>query len=136
MGNMSVKKNRKRRGNVSSGHGRVGKHRKHPGGRGSSAGQHHHRISFSACERRYFGKFGLKSYNMKLSNRGYGKVNLEKLTHSKREKLTRNKNKINAKVLGKGSGENFSNSLLLAKATSAKTNEKIRNAGGKVVLLS
>ncbi|CAN6938079.1 hypothetical protein F2Q70_00045210 [Brassica cretica] len=30
------KKNRKKRGHVSAGHGRVGKHRKHPGGRGNA----------------------------------------------------------------------------------------------------
>ena len=36
-------KNRKKRGHVSAGHGRVGKHRKHPGGRGLAGGQHHHR---------------------------------------------------------------------------------------------
>mgnify|MGYP001348429329 CR=1 FL=1 len=33
-------------GHVSHGHGRVGKHRKHPGGRGNAGGQHHHRINF------------------------------------------------------------------------------------------
>jgi len=32
------------RGNVSMGHGRVGKHRKHPAGRGLAGGMHHHRI--------------------------------------------------------------------------------------------
>jgi len=32
------------RGNVQMGHGRVGKHRKHPSGRGNAGGQHHHRI--------------------------------------------------------------------------------------------
>ena len=37
------KKTRKLRGHVSHGHGRVGKHRKHPGGRGNAGGQHHHR---------------------------------------------------------------------------------------------
>uniref|UniRef100_A0A0K8R5E8 Large ribosomal subunit protein uL15 n=1 Tax=Ixodes ricinus TaxID=34613 RepID=A0A0K8R5E8_IXORI len=36
------KKTRKLRGHVSHGHGRVGKHRKHPGGRGNAGGQHHH----------------------------------------------------------------------------------------------
>ena len=34
---------RKHRGHVSAGHGRVGKHRKHPGGRGLAGGAHHHR---------------------------------------------------------------------------------------------
>ncbi len=41
-----VKKTRKLRGHVSHGHGRIGKHRKHPGGRGNAGGQHHHRINF------------------------------------------------------------------------------------------
>ncbi|KAK7045278.1 hypothetical protein R3P38DRAFT_191555 [Favolaschia claudopus] len=36
-------KTRKHRGHVSAGHGRVGKHRKHLGGRGLAGGQHHHR---------------------------------------------------------------------------------------------
>jgi hypothetical protein len=39
------KKTRKLRGHVSHGHGRIGKHRKHPGGRGNAGGQHHHRYS-------------------------------------------------------------------------------------------
>ncbi|RYP50234.1 hypothetical protein DL768_004218 [Monosporascus sp. mg162] len=38
-------KTRKLRGHVSAGHGRVGKHRKHPGGRGMAGGQHHHRTN-------------------------------------------------------------------------------------------
>merc|ERR1719225_2445695 len=42
----SKKKTRKLRGHVSHGHGRIGKHRKHPGGRGNAGGQHHHRINF------------------------------------------------------------------------------------------
>ena len=39
-----LKKTRHMRGHVSMGHGRVGKHRKHPGGRGLSGGMHHERI--------------------------------------------------------------------------------------------
>ena len=39
-------KTRKHRGHVSAGHGRVGKHRKHPGGRGLAGGAHHHRTNF------------------------------------------------------------------------------------------
>ncbi|KAL0226422.1 hypothetical protein P9112_013746 [Eukaryota sp. TZLM1-RC] len=39
-----LSKNRKKRGHVSAGHGRVGKHRKTPGGRGNAGGEHHHRI--------------------------------------------------------------------------------------------
>lgn len=39
-----LKKNRKKSGHVSAGHGHIGKHRKHPGGRGNTGGMHHHRI--------------------------------------------------------------------------------------------
>lgn len=52
----SKKKTRKLRGHVSHGHGRVGKHRKHPGGRGNAGGQHHHRINFDKYHPGYFGK--------------------------------------------------------------------------------
>ena len=51
-----LRKNRKKRGHVSAGHGRIGKHRKHPGGRGNSGGQHHHRIMFDKFHPGYFGK--------------------------------------------------------------------------------
>ena len=39
-----LKKTRSMRGHVSMGHGRVGKHRKSPGGRGLAGGMHHERI--------------------------------------------------------------------------------------------
>ncbi|KAI4382459.1 hypothetical protein MLD38_008422 [Melastoma candidum] len=51
-----LKKNRKKRGHVSAGHGRIGKHRKHPGGRGNAGGMHHHRILFDKYHPGYFGK--------------------------------------------------------------------------------
>ncbi len=43
------------RGHVSAGHGRVGKHRKHPGGRGLAGGQHHHRTNFDKYHPGYVG---------------------------------------------------------------------------------
>jgi ribosomal protein L15 len=55
---LQLKHNRKKRGHVSAGHGRVGKHRKHPGGRGNAGGQHHHRINFDKYHPGYFGKVG------------------------------------------------------------------------------
>ncbi|KAG9285825.1 hypothetical protein G9A89_013250 [Geosiphon pyriformis] len=51
-----LKKNRKKRGHVSAGHGRVGKHRKHPGGRGLAGGQHHHRTNMDKYHPGYFDK--------------------------------------------------------------------------------
>ena len=52
----SKRKTRKLRGHVSHGHGRVGKHRKHPGGRGKCGGQHHQRINRDKYHPGYFGK--------------------------------------------------------------------------------
>ncbi|WP_411023175.1 uL15 family ribosomal protein, partial [Salmonella sp. s51228] len=59
-----LKKTRKLRGHVSSGHGRVGKHRKHPGGRGNAGGQHHHRINFDKYHPGYFGKVGMRHFHL------------------------------------------------------------------------
>merc|ERR1711939_765371 len=56
--NMPTRKTqtRKHRGHVSAGHGRVGKHRKHPGGRGLAGGQHHLRTNMDKYHPGYFGK--------------------------------------------------------------------------------
>merc|ERR1712146_585351 len=51
-----LKKCRKARGHVSHGKVRIGKHRKHPGGRGNAGGQHHHRINFDKVGMRHFHK--------------------------------------------------------------------------------
>ena len=58
-----MKANRKKRGNVSAGHGRVGKHRKHPGGRGNAGGLHHHRTNFDKFHPGYFGKVGMRYFH-------------------------------------------------------------------------
>ena len=72
-------KNRKKRGHVSAGHGRIGKHRKHPGGRGNAGGQHHHRILFDKFHPGYFGKIGMRQFHL-LRNRNYTPtMNLDKL---------------------------------------------------------
>ena len=54
------KKTRKMRGHVSSGHGRVGKHRKHPGGRGNAGGLLHMRTNFDKYHPGYFGKVSIQ----------------------------------------------------------------------------
>ncbi|KAJ4184814.1 60S ribosomal protein L28 [Fusarium falciforme] len=46
-----LSKTRKHRGHVSAGKGRIGKHRKHPGGRGLAGGQHHHRTNMDKVRR-------------------------------------------------------------------------------------
>lgn len=45
------------RGHVSAGHGRVGKARKHPGGRGMAGGQHHHRTNIDKYHPGYVRRF-------------------------------------------------------------------------------
>ncbi|KAM1197010.1 hypothetical protein ACFX13_008780 [Malus domestica] len=73
------KKNHKKRGHVSAGHGRIGKHRKHPGGRGNAGGMHHHRILFDKYHPGYFGKVGMRYFH-KLRNKFHCPiVNLDKL---------------------------------------------------------
>merc|ERR1712050_467692 len=57
------KKTRKLRGHVSHGHGRIGKHRKHSGGRGNAGGAHHHRILVDKWHPGYFGKKGMRTFH-------------------------------------------------------------------------
>jgi large subunit ribosomal protein L27Ae len=57
------RKTRKLRGQVSHGHGRVGKHRKHSGGRGKCGGLSHHRTLFEMYHPDYFGKRGMRIYH-------------------------------------------------------------------------
>ncbi|CAM9446207.1 unnamed protein product [Ascophyllum nodosum] len=74
-----LSKNRKKRGHVSAGHGRVGKHRKHPGGRGNAGGQHHHRILFDKFHPGYFGKVGMRNFHLLRNREHCPIVNLDKL---------------------------------------------------------
>ena len=83
------KKTRKLRGHVSHGHGRIGKHRKHPGGRGNAGGQHHHRINFDKYHPGYFGKVGMRNFHVhpNLPNSYCPTVNLDKVRKYKVELL-------------------------------------------------
>ena len=74
-----LSKNRKRRGHVSCGHGRIGKHRKHPGGRGNAGGQHHHRIMMDKYHPGYFGKVGMRMFHLKRSAKEHKHINVDKL---------------------------------------------------------
>ena len=74
-----VKKTRKLRGHVSHGHGRIGRHRKHPSGRGYAGGIHHHRILMFKHHPGHFGKKGIRVFRWH-KNRGMCKsVNLDRL---------------------------------------------------------
>ncbi|KAL3097085.1 hypothetical protein niasHS_002801 [Heterodera schachtii] len=109
------KKTRKLRGHVSHGHGRVGKHRKHPGGRGNAGGQHHHRINFDKYHPGYFGKVGMRNFHVRKNHYYSPSINLDKLwtlcTERTRKQYAEVKDKAPVidvvragyhKVLGKG----------------------------------
>merc|ERR1712096_105329 len=74
-----LKKTRKARGNVSHGHGRIGKHRKHPGGRGNAGGQHHHRIIMDKYHPGFFGKIGMRHFHKQKNQYHCPTVNLDRL---------------------------------------------------------
>eukprot|EP00698_Gefionella_okellyi_P003949 TRINITY_DN13658_c0_g1_i1.p1 TRINITY_DN13658_c0_g1~~TRINITY_DN13658_c0_g1_i1.p1 ORF type:complete len:150 (-),score=45.13 TRINITY_DN13658_c0_g1_i1:52-501(-) len=74
-----LKKNRKDRGHVSAGHGRIGKHRKHPGGRGNAGGQHHHRTLFDKFHPGYFGKLGMRTFHFNKNQHYQPTINVDKL---------------------------------------------------------
>jgi len=70
---------RKLRGEVSHGYGRIGKHRKHPGGRGNAGGQHHHRIMWDKYHPGYFGKVGMRYFHKTQNKFACPEINIEKL---------------------------------------------------------
>ena len=74
-----LRKHRKKRGHVSAGHGRIGKHRKHPGGRGNAGGQHHHRIMMDKYHPGFFGKVGMRHFHLSKNKYHCPIINLDKL---------------------------------------------------------
>merc|ERR1712156_1008999 len=74
-----LRKNRKKRGHVSAGHGRIGKHRKHPGGRGKAGGQHHHRTLIDKYHPGYFGKVGMRHFHKTNNKYHCPTVNIDKI---------------------------------------------------------
>ncbi|XP_015916343.1 large ribosomal subunit protein uL15 [Parasteatoda tepidariorum] len=141
------KKTRKLRGHVSHGHGRIGKHRKHPGGRGNAGGMHHHRINFDKYHPGYFGKVGMRNFHLKKNQKFMPTVNIDKLWSLVTEK-TRETYKdhpegkapvidvVNSgyyKVLGKG---RLPKQPLIVKARwfSKEAEKKIKAVGGACIL--
>ncbi|MCJ1437200.1 60S ribosomal protein L28 [Xylographa pallens] len=145
-----LSKTRKHRGHVSAGHGRVGKHRKHPGGRGMAGGQHHHRTNIDKYHPGYFGKVGMRYFH-KLQNQFWKPViNLDKLwsliTPEKRDEYLKNKEGDVApvldllplgysKVLGKGRLPEIP-MVVRARYFSKEAERKIKDAGGIVELVA
>uniref|UniRef100_A0AC34QFJ6 Large ribosomal subunit protein uL15 n=1 Tax=Panagrolaimus sp. JU765 TaxID=591449 RepID=A0AC34QFJ6_9BILA len=143
-----LRKTRKLRGHVSHGHGRIGKHRKHPGGRGNAGGMHHHRINFDKYHPGYFGKVGMRNYHEKKNAKFSPIINLDKLwslvPEEVRLKYKDVKDKAPVidvlnygyhKVLGKG---NLPRQPVVVKAKffSHTAEQKIKKAGGACILVA
>eukprot|EP00252_Welwitschia_mirabilis_P016666 TRINITY_DN3688_c0_g4_i3.p1 TRINITY_DN3688_c0_g4~~TRINITY_DN3688_c0_g4_i3.p1 ORF type:complete len:146 (+),score=12.79 TRINITY_DN3688_c0_g4_i3:207-644(+) len=139
-----LKKNRKKRGHVSAGHGRIGKHRKHPGGRGNAGGMHHHRILFDKYHPGYFGKVGMRHFHLLRTHYFCPTVNVDQLWSLVPEDVKSSVSPDKAplidvtqfgyfKVLGKG--RPLSQPLVVkAKLFSKLAEKKIQQAGGAVLL--
>jgi len=140
------KKNRKKRGHVSAGHGRIGKHRKHPGGRGLAGGQHHHRINFDKYHPGYFGKVGMRHFHLTRQSYFQPTINTDKLWTlvSEQTRLNYAKDTSKApvidcsragifKVLGKGLMPKQP-VIVKAKFFSRSAEQKIKSVGGTCIL--
>lgn len=129
------------------GYGRVGKHRKHPGGRGLAGGQHHHRIYFDKYHPGYFGKVGMREFHLKKNLYWRPELNLDKIwslvpadikekAKSSKEALTIDVTKFGYhKVLGKGVLPKVP-VVIKAKFFSRIAEKRIKSAGGACVLVA
>ncbi|KAL9940644.1 hypothetical protein V8E36_000132 [Tilletia maclaganii] len=139
---------RKHRGHVSAGHGRIGKHRKHPGGRGLAGGQHHHRTNFDKYHPGYFGKVGMRHYHLTRNSTHRPVINLDKLwtlvPAETRKGLTSSSTEVPVidtlaagygKVLGKGRLPQLP-VIVKARWVSELAEKKIKEAGGVVKLVA
>ncbi|CCX29540.1 ribosomal protein L18e/L15P [Pyronema domesticum] len=142
-------KTRKHRGHVSAGHGRVGKHRKHPGGRGLAGGQHHHRTNFDKYHPGYFGKVGMRYFHKVQGQFWKPTINLDKLwtlvpAEAREKYLAGAADGVApvidllslgyAKLLGKGRLPQVP-VVVKARYVSALAEKKIKEAGGVIELV-
>mmetsp|Transcript_26764 Transcript_26764/g.27006 ORF Transcript_26764/g.27006 Transcript_26764/m.27006 type:complete len:148 (-) Transcript_26764:230-673(-) len=138
--------NRKKRGHIFAGHGRVGKHRCHPGGRGNAGGQHHHRILFDKFHPGYFGKVGMRRWHYKPNLDYCPIVNIDRLwsmmpegVYEKSKASTNQAPVLDVtklgyfKVLGKGKLPKIP-LVVKAKFFSKKAEKKIKDIGGACLL--
>ncbi len=141
-----LKKTRKLRGHVSNGYGRVGKHRKHPGGRGYSGGEHHERINMFRYHPGLYGKRGIRVFRLHKNREYCESVNLDRLwsllSEEARTKFSKDKTKAAVidvtkagfqKVLGRGRLPNIP-VVIKAKFFSKTAERRIKAIGGACVL--
>ena len=143
-----LRKTRKLRGSVSCGGGRIGKNRKHSGGRGMAGGLTHNRTAMDRYHPGYFGKIGMRFFHLKRNKLHFPTLNLDKLwtllQPNALELYTKNKDTVPVidatkagffKVLGKG----FLPSVpvvVRAKFFSKKAERKIKAVGGACQLVA
>jgi len=142
-----LRKARKLRGHVSHGEGRIGKNRKHSGGRGACGGLTHLRTLFMRTHPGYFGKIGMRVFHKNTNGNWKSSINLDKtlslLTENSRKLYLEKKEKVPVidvtkagyfKVLGKGV---LSHPVVIkAKFFSKSAERKIKAAGGACVLIA
>lgn len=136
-----MKSSRKKRGSVSCGHGRVGKHRKHPGGRGNAGGQHHHRILFDKYHPDHFNKKGMRRFHDTKQKYYCPALNIDKILDYAKKSDPKILDTIDItkwgffKLLGKGKLP--SRPLIIkAKIFSKKAQSKIVKSGGTCVVVA
>jgi large subunit ribosomal protein L27Ae len=110
-----LRKIRKLRGSVSCGGGRVGRNRKHSGGRGNAGGLTHNRTAMDRYHPGFFGKKGMRFFHLKRNTQFGPSINIDKLwslvTDNSRQVAAKNTDRVPVidvtkagfhKVLGKG----------------------------------
>ena len=137
---------RKRRGDVCAGYGRIGKHRKHPGGRGNAGGEHHHKNMMRKYHPGFYGKHGMRYFNLRKSLYFSPSINLDRVwslvSEQTRNTYATNKTKVPVidvtkagyfKVLGRGELPKQP-VVVKAKFFSRLAEQKIKAAGGACLL--
>ncbi len=141
-----LRKTRKLRGSVSCGGGRVGRHRKHSGGRGNAGGLQHNRTAMDRYHPGYFGKKGIRTFNLQRNRLHFPSINIDKVwnlvSEQARQAYAKPSDKVPVidvtkagffKVLGKG----FLPAqpvVVKAKFFSKIAEKKIKAVGGACVL--
>lgn len=141
-----LRKIRKLRGSVSCGGGRIGRHRKHSGGRGNAGGLTHNRTAMDRYHSGYFGKIGIRQFGLQRNKLHFPTVNYKLwslVSSSSLAHYSKDKSKVPVidvtkacfKVLGKG----FLPAqpvVVRAKFFSKKAERKIKAVGGACQLIA
>ena len=141
-----LRKTRKLRGSVQCGGGRVGRNRKHSGGRGNAGGLTHNRTAMDRYHPGFFGKKGIRVFNLQQNKLHFPSINPDKLwslvTENSRQLAAKNTERIPVidvtkagffKVLGKGFLP-IQPVVVKAKFFSKIAERKIKAVGGACIL--